>query len=280
MDWLAQVVVWLNEAANALGRSLLAPIGVLPGWLSATAIAIVTGALLMLVFKWTSNQRAIKCVRDDINAHLLALKLFKDSAGVALRAQGHVISGAFRLLILAIVPILVMLVPVTLLLGQLALWYESRPLEVGEEAVLTLRLLGNSDGDWPPVNLAPTGAVKITTGPVRIQSTREVCWNIKACAAGYHQLRFLVEKISVEKELAVGDGFMRVSRQRPGWNWSEALVHPGETPFGPDSEVQSIEIDYPTRSSWTSGTGTWVIYWFVVSMVAGLCFRPFLHVNV
>ncbi len=79
-DVLAQVAAWLNAAANVLGRFLLAPVGVVPGWLSATVVAAVTGVLLLAVFKYTSNQRAIKRVRNDINAHLLALKLFKDSA--------------------------------------------------------------------------------------------------------------------------------------------------------------------------------------------------------
>ncbi len=78
---LAQTAAWLNSAANGLGRWLLAPTSVLPGWLSATTAAAVTGVLLLAVFKYTSNQRAIKRVRDDINAHLLALKLFKDRRG-------------------------------------------------------------------------------------------------------------------------------------------------------------------------------------------------------
>src|SRR5947199_5505318 len=125
MDILARVVNWLNRAANALGRPLLAPIAVLPGWLSATVIATVTGVLLLVVFKYTSNQRTIKRVRDDINANLLALKLFKDSASVTLRAQGRMIVGGFRLMVLALVPMLVMALPVTLLLGQLSLWYQS-----------------------------------------------------------------------------------------------------------------------------------------------------------
>ena len=41
-----------------------------------------------------------------------------------------------------IVPMLVMVVPVLLILGQLALWYQSRPLQTGEEAVLTVKLKG------------------------------------------------------------------------------------------------------------------------------------------
>ena len=116
MSFLAQVVVWLNAIANAAGKWLLAPIGVLPGWLSATAVAAVTGVLLLAVFKYTSNQRAIKRVRDDIKAHLLVLKLFKDSALVVVRAQGRVFAGAFWLLVFSLVPMAVMLVPVMLIL--------------------------------------------------------------------------------------------------------------------------------------------------------------------
>src|SRR5919109_2369001 len=140
MDLLTRIVVWLNALANAAGRILLAPVAYLPGWLSATLVAAITGVVLLVVFKYTSNQRAIKRVRDDIKANLLALKLFKDSPAVTLSAQGCVFRGAFLLMIYAIVPMLVMALPVCLMLGQIALWYQARPLTVGEEALVTLRL--------------------------------------------------------------------------------------------------------------------------------------------
>ncbi len=124
MDAVVWVIVWLNGGANALGRGLLAPLGVLPGWLSATAVAALTGVLLLVVFKYTSNQRAIKRVRNDIDANLLALKLFKENAVVTLRAQNRLLAGAGRLFVLALVPMAVMALPVTLILGQLSLWYQ------------------------------------------------------------------------------------------------------------------------------------------------------------
>lgn len=115
---------------------------------------------------------------------------------------------------------------------------------------------------------------------VRVLSQREVCWKITAGEGGYHHLEFEVNGQPVEKELAVGDGFMRVSMQKPEWSWAEVLLHPAESPFGRDSLVKSIEIDYPHRSSWTSGTDTWVIYWFVVSMIAAFCFRRVFNVSI
>src|SRR5262245_46902784 len=225
MDVLVHVVVWLNAAANALGGWLLAPVAVLPGWLSATLVAAVTGVLMLIVYKYTSNQKAIKRVRDDINANLLALKLYKDSVLVALRVQGRLLAASGRLLLLALVPMAVMIVPVTLILGQLSLWFQQRPLQVGEEAVVTLKLNGDATSSLPEVSLEPTDAVETTVGPVRVVSRREVCWNIQARANGYHRLVFRIGDQTIEKELAVGDGFMRVSAQRPAWVWSDALLY-------------------------------------------------------
>ena len=280
MALLTQIVVWLNGVANALGRYVLAPNALLPGWLSVTLVSIASGVLLLLVFKYTSNQRAIKRVKDDIKANLLALKLFKDSARVALRAQGSVLFAAFRLMLFSLVPMVVMMIPVLLILGQLALWYQARPLHVREDAVVTVTLNPQNDSTNSAVELEPTSAVEPTAGPVHVSSKHEVCWNIQALQSGYHRLVFHVGQQTCEKELAVGDGFMRVSELRPAWNWLDALVNPWEKPFDSSSPIQSIEIDYPSRTSWTSGTDTWVIYWFIVSMVAGFCLRGPLNVNV
>jgi hypothetical protein len=293
-DFLATLVVWLNTVANALGAWLLAPLGVLPGYVSATLVAVVTGVLLLVVFKYTSHQRAIKRVRDGINADLLTLKLFKDSARVAVQSQGRLLVGAAKLLVFALVPMVVMFLPVTLILGQLSLWYQQRPLRVGEEVVVTLQLNGDADSPLPDVTLRPSDAVETTDGPVRIQSKREVCWNVRARENGVHRLMFDVNGQTIDKELAVGDGFMRVSARRPERVVSEVLMHPAEAPFGPDSPVRSIDVDYPPRSWWTVGPDWlmdywwmaylqpywWMAYWFGVSMVAGFCFRRVLNVNV
>ncbi len=273
---MTQLVVWLNAAANACASVLLAPLAMLPGWLSASIVAAVTGVLMLFVFKYTSNQRAIKRARAAIKANLLALSLFKDSAAVSLRSQGRILLGAGMLLLLAIVPMLVMLVPMCLVLGQLGLWYQARPLRVGEEAVVTLKL---ADTKPDAAQLAANDAYDVSVGPVRVPSERLVCWNVQARQPGLHRLAFDVGGEHIEKELAIGDGFMRVSQERPSWSWEEALLNPKEKPFSPESPVQAIEIEYPSRAGWTCGSGTWVIYWFIASMVAAFLAKPFLKVN-
>ena len=47
---------------------------------------------------------------------------------------------------------------ILLLLGQLSLWYQHRPLLVGEEAVVALALGGDAGGPMPAVTLEPNPA--------------------------------------------------------------------------------------------------------------------------
>lgn len=277
--FLAQIIAWVNVPINALGQLLLSWIGEVPGWVSNTAISAVTGVVILVIFKYTSNQSAIGRVRDNIKANMLALKLYKDSMPVTLRVQGRIFAGAGMLLFHGIRPMLVIVVPVSLLLGQMGLWYQSRPLAIGEETLISMQLNDTGNLPLPEVSLESTAAAEIVTGPVRLSSKREVLWKIRASDNGYHHLVFKLGRQQFEKQLAVGTGFMRVSAKRPGWHWTDILLHPAEKPFARNCVVQSISIDYPpSKSFWT--VPLWVIYFLAASTVFALVFKPFLKVRI
>jgi len=280
MGFLAQIITWINVATNAIGNFAFAPLMKLPGWLSNTIISALIGVLLLIIFKYTSNQKAIGCVRDQIKANLLALKLFKDSISVTLGSQAKIFKAAFLLLFHALRPMMVMIVPICLLMAQMALWYQYRPLLPGEHATVTMELNGDIDAPWPEVNLQDSSATEVITGPVRLFSKRQICWEVKALQNGCNRIKFHLDELTIEKELAVGEGFMRISSNRPPWKWTKILFHPAEKPFGPDSLVKSISIVYPRRLSKTSGSDWWVIYFFAASMVFAFIFKPFLKVKI
>ncbi len=275
---LAQLFCWLNAPANALGRFLLAPVAVLPGWLSITIVSALLGLVCLIVFKYTSPQRTLKRVRGDISAHLMVPWLFPDSLWVTLRAEGRVLRGAGLLLLLAVVPMLVLVIPVSLLLAQLGLWYQVRPLQNWEEGVVTVELRGDPADSLPDVRLEPDPAVGIVAGPVQVLSKREICWNLWSRSDGYHRLVFHCDGAVVAKELAIGKGFMRVSAERPSWCWFDILWQPAEAPLPADSPVRAIRIDYPRRQSGISGSDWWLWYCLAASMFFGFCFRPWIKV--
>jgi hypothetical protein len=161
----------------------------------------------------------------------------------------------------------------------LALWYQARPIRVGEEAVVTVKLAGAASDRLPEVSLATGPEFEATVGPVHVPSKNMICWSVQARQPGVQRLAFDVGKERFDKELAVGNGFMPVSIERPAWSWEQALMNPRETPFPADSAVESIAIGYPSRPGWTCGSNTWVIYWFLASMVAAFAVKPLLKVN-
>jgi len=280
MGFLVQLVTWLNVVTNAIGGFFLVPVASFPGWLSITVISAILGVFLLVIFKYTSNQKAIGRVRDDIKANLLAVKLFKDSISVTFRSQARVFAGAFKLLFYAIVPMLVMIVPVCLILAQMGLWYHACPLQPGNESVIVKLKLNDNFGTLPQVTLESLPAAQTLIGPVRVFSKKEIFWKIKPIEDGYHTLIFHDGDRQYEKQLAVGEGFMRLSPIRPGPDFSDILLYPLEKPFAPDSVVHSISIEYPARYSRIFGIDSWIIYFFIASIVFAFIFKPFLKVRI
>jgi len=280
MSILAHLISWLNTVGNGLFDLLQKPMMVLPAWLSLTVISAVFGVLMLILFKHTSNQAAIGKVRDAIKAHLLAMKLFKDNIPVVLKSQVKILVNAFLLLVHSFRPMLVMIIPFSLLLGQLGLWYQSRPLAAGEEAVVTLQLAASDADPMPPVSLQSSAAAVVTIGPVRVPSKRQVFWQIQAVEPGTHQLTVQIGYMQFRKDLAVGDGLMPVSMKRPLLNnITDLILHPAEKPFDTSSPVYSISINYPDRPSKVTGTDYWIISLFVVSMVVAFLLKPFFNVK-
>ena len=280
MGFWVQLMTWVNVLTNAVGGFFLAPVASMPGWLSITVISAILGVFLLVIFKYTSNQKAIGRIRDDIKANLLAIKLFKDSFSVTFRSQARVFFASFKLLFHSIVPMLLMIVPVCFILAQMGLWYQARPLQPGDEPVVVKLRLNDHLNTFPSVALESRPGAQTVIGPVRIFSKKEVFWKIKPLEEGNHHLIFHVGDRCYKKQLAIGEGFMRVSSKRPGSDVADVILYPLEKPFASDSPVHSITIDYPERNSRIYGTDWWIVYFFVASMVFAFLFKPLLNVRI
>ena len=56
-------------------------------------VSIVIGFLMVIVFGYTSDQKAIKHAKDQLKAHLLAVRLFQDQLGVVIRSYGGILAA-------------------------------------------------------------------------------------------------------------------------------------------------------------------------------------------
>lgn len=279
MQFLAQLIAWINIPVNAVCDILLVPIAHLPGWASNAVYGALAAPVGMFVFKYTSNQNAIGSVKDSVKANMLALKLFKDSFAVTMQAQGNLFKGAFLILFHALRPSLIMMIPFVLLFCQLGLWYQARPLLPGERAQVVMQLNGDADTPLPDVTIASMPSAEVTIAKTTVPSKRTLYWEVEAKQASSENIIFQVDEENIEKELAIGDSFMPVSPLRPGWNVLDILENPREKPFPPNSTVKSISIVYPDRISKTSGTNWWMGYYVAVMFAFGFALMPFIKVK-
>lgn len=277
MSVLVSIIAFVNSLMNALFRPLSGMMMAMPGWLSNLILSAIFGILAIVIFKYTSNQTAIGKVRDNIKAQMLAMKLFKDSMSVTVKIQGRLFTGALLLMLHSLRPMLVMIIPFTLVLAQMGLWYQARPLMLGEQTVLTIKV---DPSEINNVKLESLPGAKITAGPVTAIDKNEINYKIEATENGSHEIVFQIGNDTFTKQMVVGEGFVRLNPVRTDGNIGKMLLYPDEKPFSADSPVKSISLNYPDRISKTSGTDWWIAYFFVMSLIAALILKPILKVRI
>ena len=276
MVWLAKLITALNIPLNFLGKFVLGPLMVLPGWLSNTIISAVVGVVFLLIFKYISNQNAIGKVKDAIKANMLAIKLFKDSMAVTLASEAKLFKAALLLLLHAMIPMLVMIGPVVLILAQMGMWYQFRPLQVNETVLVTVTLNDN-DIDYQKVSIESPNAKVVRK--VNIPTKNTIEYEIKATQAGQEPIILAIDGQQYEKQLIVDEGFFRTSPKRPGHKFFDCLLYPAEQPFEQASIIQSINIDYPLRGKKMIGVDIWILQLLLVSIIAAFIFKPLFKVK-
>jgi len=277
-------VNWINGILTTISDVLLAPLEAWPPAVVLVVLSVVAGVLMTVVFRYTSDQKGLKRVSSLSKAHLMCLRIFKEDLGVAIRCQGDILKSIGRRLWLSLPPMLVLIVPFTLVLTQLSVRYERRPIQSGESVVLAVEL---SPDSWPDdsrnLSIQVPAGVVIETPALRDEAAHTVYWRLGlrepvdeplVVQAGFHT----IQKSFIGTDDT--DRLCNVSPRRPGTGFFDRLIYPAEPGFGGDSPVRSIDLRYPARSTPIFGVDIpWWGTFFIVSMLSALCVRPFLKVQ-
>src|SRR5438128_12151774 len=79
-------------------------------------LSLIIGLLMVVVFCYTSDQKAIRLAKDQLKAHLLAVRLFQDQLPVVLRLYGGIVRCTGPCLRMACKPLLLVIIPMTFLI--------------------------------------------------------------------------------------------------------------------------------------------------------------------
>ncbi len=251
-----------------------------PMW-SMAFISAVTGVLMVVIYKYTSNQAEIRKVKDRIKAHFLAIMLYKDSLRVLCSSAGHIFLANLRYMRLNLVPLLFMIVPVGMLLVQMNCWYGYKPLKPGKAILVKATLTNVTDLMKAEVALVVPDGLEVETPPVRIPSKSEINWRMGAREKGHYKIKVRVEGQDVTKSLIVSDRMQRLSLLRHSPGFWDGLLYPGESAIPSSFPVRSVEVRYePVLMSVFGWEVHWVIPYFALSILFGLVLKGFFKVQI
>ena len=242
------------------------------------AASLVTGLLIVLIFRYTSDQKAIRRAKYQLQAQLLAVRLFQDQLRVVLRAYLRILLGTLRYVRLTLVSTLVMLVPLVPLMVQLDRYLGWTPLAPGTPFLLKARLapdaLQNADLQLPR-------GLSQTAIPVHIPAENEVVWRITAEREGSYRADVVVGGERFGKEVIVGDGLTRISAARWRGHFWRRLLESGEASLPEGAPVEAISVTYLPRSlDLAFAEWNWIVVFFLASVASALVFKKVLHIEI
>jgi len=271
----------VNFVLREILHFLFLPFSSLSPWVALSVISLLTGLLILAIYKLVSDQHGLKATKDKIKAYLLELRLFADDFSVSLRAQAKLLFWNLKYLLHALRPLAVIIIPLFFLLSHLHLWFAWEPLTPGETTIVKIKLKENVNPLAVQAKLEPTAGYEVETPPLRIESEREICWRIRALRPGKYEIKISFDGQWLSKELIIGrHSLVRLSSIRPSSGFFQQLLAPGEKPL-PTSFLEKIEVKYPPRRFALFGLKMhWLVAYFILSIMAGLILKKPLKVEI
>ena len=243
-------------------------------------ISLVTGIVMLGIFRLTSNQRGIRKSKAKVSAYILEMRLYSHDLGKMLGSLGKTFLANLFYLRYMITPIVFIIVPVLIVLIQLSYRYEHRPLQPREQVLVKAVLKPDVQVLAFPVTLQTPEDVLVETPLLRIPSLNEVDWRIRVERDGVYQLNFMVGDRQYEKNLHVTSSLAPLSVTRVGSSMYATLMNHAEPGMPEDSPFISLSVMYPERTLTIMGVDLhWVIWFFVLSLVFSFAFKSVFKVE-
>ncbi len=243
-------------------------------------VSVLTGVVMLFLYKLTSNQSALKAVKNRISAYFLEMRLYKDDFSVVQSSLKNVFSTNLEYMKLALLPAVVMIVPVLLIMVQLNLRYAHKGLEQGSSALISVRFGDGVDVLRKKIDLRVGNGLSKDTPPLRIPALREVNWRISVLGNGIHSALITVDGEEIEIPIIATKKIVPCyKRFEPAGIWA-SILNPGAPRLPPATGITSIEVEYPKRLfNWGLFSLSWLWSFLIISMASGFILKSVLKIE-
>ncbi len=250
-------------------------------WAGLIVVSVISGALLLLIFKGTSNQKALKSIKKKISGGFLEIRIYKDEPVLMIKALLNVFAADFAYLRHTIVPLIFMVVPVMLFLIHADMRYGSRPARPGETIVVSVFADTKDMDGLKKIDMLLPAGMNETVPPVRIPESGEIDFAVKAGRNGDYKFKIVSGDTEIEQVFICGTGVGRAAHSRVRGNAWTRLFNPAYPPLPPGVYIKEVRIEYPERIFSIAGFHVnWMPIYFVISIVFGYSIKGLLKVEI
>jgi hypothetical protein len=243
---------------------LLLPFGKAHHTLGLVWLSLLTGAGMAFVFKWTSNDKAIRRAKDRLKGRILEMRIYQDDPTLIVKAFGGTLRSNVVYLGTFLRPFAVLIVPVAIVFMQMDERYGRANLPESSTTVLSVQLREGFDPFQTSVTLDITGGVVRDSNPVRVSETREIDWRLRVARPGTSQATLIAGGASYTVPIVAETNYRMIGRERNASSFMEALVHPALPAIPKGSPFQRVQVTYPSSAY---PLLIWHVHWIVIFLV-------------
>lgn len=276
------------SSTNQAFDAITAPLRFLPPVASLALLSLASAFVLLTAFKKLSNQEKIRYHKNKIFGHFLEIAIFRDQFSRTIICQLYVLKHNLLYMRYFMTPILVMMIPMSIICLQLDYRIGSSPLEPGDsfiiQAILDQTELSSQQIDLHQVSLTTTENIAIESGPIRIPSLSSIYWratlnnqdSTPAITLSFNDEEIITKPISTEMTKLA-----RFSTEKRKIKSLTDLLYSAEQPIPPTSKFLTIRTDYQAATYpflfWRISP---IIYFFILTLGFGLLLKPIMKVNI
>ncbi len=282
---------------------LLWPLKGLPGFLSLSFIALITGFLAVLIFKHVSDQKMLKKTMNRIKLHFTEIIIYRDDIRQILHAQKEILKQNLFYFVHTIKPAIPIVAIVLIILSQMNIRYSFQFISPGEPVIVKVTRKDPVKIHNPfDIELKLPEGLEVVTPAFHIPGGREIEWRIR----GEHKGRFDLEfSIRCESEAVQGDSKTHINKNAITGKTikKNILIGASNAPFSPhlgrkgffeilfnpleellpnDAPIDAIDIGYKSRSFKLGFLGLkvhWLVAFLVIAVAFGIICRKILKVS-
>jgi hypothetical protein len=267
----------LHRALAGFCDLLMTPFATMNPWVGLAVLSFLISVLAMAVYKVCSNPAAIARARNRAVARVLELRLFKDDLAGIFGAFGRILGATGGYVGRSLVPLAVLIVPVSLFLVQMAAWFEFKPLNIGETTIVAVSLPDGDDTMSDDVVVSASPGFAPATEVLRIPSEQRIVQKFRVLDAGEHFLDVSARGSDIRMEVITGSGLGRINASQVQHG---ALLSPGASYLPEDTALSAVEVQYPPRELTVAGVAiNWILASLVLALAFGLLLKPVFRVE-